>query len=84
MKYSLIFCCLILSGCVTVPAKPKWPDAPDVGSCSALLEAQSSEKLSELLKIVSANYGKYHECTARVEAWQQWYEKQKKIYEEAK
>lgn len=80
----MILCSLLLSGCVTFSAKPKWPDQPNVGSCPELAESSQTEKLSELLKVVTINYGKYHECTARVEAWQQWYEKQKKIYEEAK
>lgn len=84
MKWILIICCVALLGCQTVPVKPKWPDAPAVGACTPLNEALVSEKLSDLLGTVSSNYGKYHECASRVDAWQQWYKDQKQIYEQLK
>lgn len=85
MKWSIIICSLLLAGCVhNPPAKPEWPKAPNVGQCPELSDAMPSEKLSELLSTVTANYGKYHECRARVEAWEQWYKDQKRIYDEAK
>ena len=84
MKWSIILCAVFLAGCQTIPAKPEWPAAPNVGACPELSDAMPSEKLSELLSTVATNYGKYHECKARVEAWQQWYNEQKKIYEQAK
>lgn len=82
MKYTVILASLFLAGCVNT--MPKWPDAPRVGTCPKLDDAMPSEKLSELLSTVTKNYGKYHECSARTEAWEQWYRDQKKIYEDAK
>lgn len=84
MKWLIIFSAVLLSGCDTMPAKPAWPAAPNVGSCPALNDAAPSEKLSDLLSTVTTNYGKYHECAARVDAWQQWHKEQKEIYNQAK
>ena len=84
MKYASLPILLLIAGCNTIPAKPEWPAAPDVSECPELAVAPTTEKLSELLSVVTANYGKYHECTARVQAWQSWYKEQKKIYEESK
>lgn len=85
MKWSILACSLLLAGCNHMPAKPDWPKAPNVESCpEQLKDAPVTEKLSVLMETVTANYGTYHECKARVEAWQQWYKDQKKIYEEAK
>lgn len=84
MKYVLILSAFLLAGCGHNSMRPEWPDAPNVGACPELDIAPNTEKLSELLSVVTANYGRYHECTARVEAWQEWYDKQKKIYQEVK
>lgn len=84
MKFSILLVSLLLVGCNTVPPQyPKWPEPPKVGSCPELEQALPSEKLSELLTTVTKNYGKYHECTARVQAWEQWHKDQRAIYEEA-
>ena len=84
MKYLLILISFAIAGCTTIQSRPKWPDHPGVGSCETLLEAKSSEKLSDLLTTVTTNYGRYHECAARVEAWDSWYKEQKRIYDESK
>ena len=84
MKWSILAFSLFLVGCQTIPAKPEWPAAPNISSCPELKDAPISEKLSVLMETVTGNYGTYHECKARVEAWEQWYKEQKKIYEDAK
>lgn len=84
MKYIMLITSTFLVGCNTMPLNPEWPPAPNVNSCDTLQDAGQSEKLSELLSVVAANYGKYYECAARVEAWQDWYKTQKRIYENAK
>ena len=84
MKFGVLLVSLLLVGCNSIPPQyPKWPDLPKVGTCPELDLATSSEKLSELLSTVAKNYGKYHECTARAQAWEQWYKDQRAIYEEA-
>lgn len=73
----------LLSGCSVFNVKPKWPKAPDISECPELtLVAEGTTKLSDTLYVITENYGKYNICKARVEAWQQWYSEQKKIYEE--
>ena len=44
----------------------------------------SEVKASQLLTTVVDNYGACHENAARLEAWQQWYRDQKKIWESIK
>ena len=84
MKSILLLSVLLLCGCTTFPSKPAWPKAPEVDSCTDLSIVANTEKLSETLSVITQNYGKYHECKARVEAWQDWYNEQKKIYEDSK
>jgi hypothetical protein len=44
----------------------------------------STVKASELLDTVVENYGACHENAAKLEAWQEWYREQKKIFESVK
>lgn len=83
-KILIVFLGIILTGCVSVGA-PKFPDAPKEikEPCPKLkLVDRDEEKLSEVLKVVVENYGKYHECAAKVEAWIKWHNEQQEIYEE--
>jgi hypothetical protein len=75
----------MISGCsTTVPVKQKFPEVP-----SALMEKcepletidQPSIVFSEFLKTVTKNYTKNHQCAKIVETWQDWYNKQKEIFE---
>jgi hypothetical protein len=84
MKLYLILISILIAGCTTLPAKPEWPRAPNVGTCPELDIATTSDKLSDLLSTITTNYGKYHECAERVKAWQSWYTEQEKIYKESK
>jgi hypothetical protein len=60
---------------------PKTPD--DLKQpCPALRTAQDgTRELSQLLETVVDNYATYYECAARVDAWQEWYDTQRKIFE---
>jgi hypothetical protein len=40
--------------------------------------------LSDLLENANENYGKYYELRERYLAWQEWYQAQRKIFEEIK
>jgi hypothetical protein len=44
----------------------------------------SEVKASQLLDRVVENYGSCHENAAKLEAWQEWYREQKKIFESVK
>jgi hypothetical protein len=85
-KYILLFCAILLiSGCATpVPVTQKFPDAPNtlMAKCPELDQIKGDTVvLSEFLKTVTNNYTKYHECSAMLKAWQDWYLEQKKISE---
>ena len=82
MRYLLI--ALLLSGCSTVvPVTAKFPDAPSSATtkCPALNVVKEDTKLSELTETVTQNYSTYYECAVKVETWNEWYEKQKRIFE---
>jgi len=77
----------LLTGCPSVPVKPKFPDAPATltTQCPDLqliapAVAPDVVKLSDLLTNVNANYATFHECQIKVEGWNDWYVKQKKIF----
>lgn len=79
---------LLLVGCsTTVPVKPEFPGAIPklMVECPELqLVPPGTEKLSETIAVVAKNYGQYHECRAKINGWIEWYNDQKKIYEQVK
>lgn len=83
MKKLLLISLLFLTGCATtVPVTMKFPAVPDdlAVECSQLDKVKpNEEQLSEFMKVVVTNYGKYHECRAKINAWNEWYKKQKEI-----
>jgi len=77
---------MLLSGCSTVvPVKAKFPEAPDMlmTKCPALAQVKEDAKLSEIATTVANNYTQYYECAVIVKGWQEWYQIQKNIYENA-
>ena len=78
----------MLVGCSTaVPIKPAFPEAPQVlkEKCENLKKIEGDRvAITEMLKVVIHNYTLYHECSTKVEGWQEWYNDQKKIYESIK
>jgi hypothetical protein len=81
---ALIPVALLLSGCLTTA--PKFPDVPQELQvpCPELNEvAKGTTELSKVLDTVVVNYGTYYECRVKVEAWNEWYKQQKKIYDNA-
>lgn len=83
----MIFVLLLLSGCSTaVPVARSFPDAPEaqMEKCLPLIKLQEDAKLSDVTRTVVYNYSLHHECAAKVEMWQDWYKKQKKIFEDVK
>jgi hypothetical protein len=76
---------IFLSGCVaTVPVSRNFPDIPpslQAGCENLELVPAGTDKLSEVLVVVTNNYSKYHECQIKVETWQEWYKTQKEIFD---
>jgi hypothetical protein len=57
----------------------------EVAGRAAATDGTASEiKASQLLDRVVENYGSCHENAAKLEAWQEWYREQKKIFESVK
>jgi hypothetical protein len=57
----------------------------EVAGRAAATDGTASEvKASQLLDRVVENYGSCHENAAKLEAWQEWYKEQKKIFESVK
>lgn len=88
MKKLLICSILALSGCATsVPVTMSFPQVPEELkiACPSLKEIDpTTTKLSTVVTTVTENYGTYQECQIKVDAWIQWYDSQKKIYESVK
>lgn len=85
MRYLLIVLLLSTVGCSTVvPVTAKFPEAPTdaMVDCPALQLLQDDAKLSDVVKTVATNYGSYNECSVKVSTWKEWYQQQKKIFEE--
>lgn len=83
---ALLIFSIALTGCTTlVPVKRNFPEAPKVlkEKCEDL-KILESDKISELFKVMIENYQTHYTCVIKVDAWQQWYEEQKKIFEGVK
>ena len=78
----------LITACSTaVPLTQNFPDAPDMlmEKCPPL-KTIPGEKVSivDFTKTVSENYTTYYQCAGRTEAWIDWYNQQKKIWDEVK
>lgn len=88
MKLFAILSLVLLTGCSTVvPVTAKFPNAPKslTENCPPLNKIESdSVSIVDLHKTVVENYTLYHECALKVEQWNDWHVKQKKIFESVK
>jgi hypothetical protein len=86
MKY-LILITLLLSGCsTTVPVTAKFPEVPNniMAKCVQLQKLSDDAKLSDVSKTITINYSIYYECAVKTDAWIEWYQLQKNIFESVK
>jgi ABC-type Fe3+-hydroxamate transport system substrate-binding protein len=88
MKLYALLMVVLLSGCsTTVPVVAKFPEAPKslTENCSPLKKIEGDTvSIVDLHKVVVENYTTHHECAVKVEGWNEWYVKQKQIFEEIK
>lgn len=86
MKYSLLILPFLLAGCLATPVKRNFPEVPaEIKiACPDLQKVKDDAKLSDVISTVSSNYTQYHECRAKVDAWNEWYKNQKDIFESVK
>lgn len=84
MKYVPLALALFLGGCSTLyPVKQDFPVAPQalLERCPDLMTIDDGKNsLREMLKVVIQNYATYYQCAEKTHGWQEWYEKQKKIF----
>lgn len=84
----LLIPAILLTGCLTtVPVKRNFPPIPEElkTACPELKSVEEgTTKLSEVLKVVTSNYGQYQECAIKVDAWLEWYNTQKEIFDSVK
>jgi hypothetical protein len=86
-KFLVLIPILLLAACsTTTPVKRNFPDVPreQMESCPNLKQTEQTDKLSDVLKVVVDNYGQYHECQIKADAWIEWYSKQKDIFNNVK
>lgn len=85
-KLAIIIPLLLLVGCTATPVKRNFPEVPKelMESCPDLKTVDTTEKLSDVLKVVVDNYGQYHECRIKVDTWVEWYKTQKQIFDSVK
>jgi uncharacterized protein YceK len=82
-----VFVLAMCSGCSTVvPVTAKFPEAPGklaTQRCPDLQKLQDNARLSDVSRTVTINYSTYYECAVKADAWQEWYEIQRRIFEGA-
>ena len=87
MKRLILITALLITGCAsTVPMVAKFPDVPKdmLVTCPDLKLAPDTTKLSEVLPVIVDNYGQYYTCKDTVDSWIDWYNTQKKIFDNIK
>jgi len=81
----ILLLALLLAGCSTVvPVTQKFPEAPGLQSaiaCPSLNKLDEAPKLSDVAKTITVNYTEYYTCAVKLDAWIEWYQKQKIISE---
>ena len=82
---TLIIIVVILNGCSTaVPVTMTFPDPPGKAAqtrCPDLQKLPDDVKLSDISRTITINYTTYYECAIKADAWQEWYEIHKRIFE---
>lgn len=88
MKRSLVLIpILLLIGCTAAPVKRSFPDVPSdlKVACPELRTINTdTDKLSDVITVVTENYGQYQECKIKVDTWIEWYNSQKTIFDSVK
>jgi hypothetical protein len=86
-KLFMVLSFMVLTGCVATPVERKFPEAPNYlkVKCPDLIEIDpNTKKFSDVVRVVSVNYGLYQECMIKSESWINWYNTQKQIFESVK
>lgn len=85
--FGFLLLLLTLTGCsTTVPVTAKFPEVPAriLVKCPQLEKINDDAKLSDVAKTVTINYSTYYECAVKHDAFVEWYQVQKTIFESVK
>ena len=86
-KLLVLIPAVLLTGCLNTPVSRHFPEVPEElkVACPSLEQVDpSTTKLSEVVRVVTDNYTQYHECRVKVDAWIEWYQTQKSIFDSVK
>ena len=87
IKLLAIASILLITGCsTTVPVTVRFPDAPILilEKCPQLKTIEGDTvSIVDFTKTVTINYTTYYECAVKSDTWIEWYQIQKKIFENA-
>jgi hypothetical protein len=84
----LVAICAGLAACssTSVAVKRNFPDAVPqlLQSCPPLQLVNTSDNvpITELITVIIENYALYYECAVKNDAWKQWYEQQRKLFQD--
>jgi hypothetical protein len=84
-----IFLVLSIAGCsTTAPVIAKFPEVPEVLTQPAdkltPLDTSKKVELSDIIENANENAGKYYSLREKYNAWIEWYNSQKKIFDSVK
>lgn len=86
MKLLILASVVALSGCFVTPVKRTFPDAVPAlkERCQTLMQIEGTNvSITDMLKTVVQNYNTYYQCANKVDGWNDWYTKQKEIFDKA-
>jgi hypothetical protein len=86
MKRLVLSLAILLSACTAVPVKQKFPEAPAklMTKCPNLKTVEGDKvTVTDMLKVVVENYSTYYQCAVVTDGWQEWYQVQKIIFNQA-
>ena len=85
MKIVVLAISLALSACSTlVPVTMTFPEAPGRQAqiaCPNLQKLKDNALLSDVSRTITINYSTYYECAVKTDAWIEWYQIQRHIFE---
>ncbi len=74
--------CSTSSGLAQNAVGVKFPDPPSSlqTKCASLQLLPGDSKMQDFANVVATNYESYHDCAKRNNAWIEWYQKQKDLF----
>ena len=85
MKLVVLAISLALTACSTlVPVSMTFPEAPGRQAqvaCPNLQKLKDDALLSDVSRTITINYSTYYECAVKTDAWIEWYQIQRHIFE---